>query len=135
MAPKPFYRPRDVDALIPQLETIFAHIDDCRRRASALSAEAVVVEGKPSIDSAIQSRVEFLLSAVEDDVEHIQRLGGIPKDLDQGLVDFPAQIEGQDAWLCWKRGEAKVRYWHALNQGFEERQTLRRSEPPPTTFH
>lgn len=46
------------------------------------------------------------------------------KDLDAGLVDFPHHRDGQIVFLCWKRGEARIEYWHDLESGFAGRQPL-----------
>jgi len=46
------------------------------------------------------------------------------KDLDRGLVDFPAFIGGKEVLLCWKRGESDVEYWHDLDAGFEGREKI-----------
>ena len=81
-----------------------------------------------------RSQVEFLLEAIEDDVEFIFSLGGVMKDLEAGLVDFPAEIKGEEAWLCWRRGEKKVRFWHSIDQGFNQRQLLGRADNH-TTLH
>ena len=52
-----------------------------------------------------------------------------------GLVDFPGNVDGQDVWLCWKRGETKVNFWHPLDAGYNERQSLQRSENRTGTTH
>ncbi|MFA5974615.1 MAG: DUF2203 domain-containing protein [Elusimicrobiota bacterium] len=129
---KKHFTPRDIEQLIPKLEKIFEHIDSCRRRVGILvtpveplKAPADPVERvSPPL---IRSQVEFLLEAVQDNVDHISTLGGIAKDLDTGLVDFPGRVEGEEVWLSWKRGEKKVRYWHLQDQGIEELQTLPQS--------
>ena len=46
------------------------------------------------------------------------------KDLDEGLLDFPAQKDGEDVLLCWKVGEPEVAYWHSLEEGFAGRKPL-----------
>jgi hypothetical protein len=46
------------------------------------------------------------------------------KDLDRGLIDFPAFIGGKEVFLCWKKGEADVEYWHDLDAGFEGRERI-----------
>ena len=46
------------------------------------------------------------------------------KDLDAGLVDFPARREGVDVLLCWRLGEDEVGYWHGLEEGFSGRKPL-----------
>jgi hypothetical protein len=46
------------------------------------------------------------------------------KDMDEGLVDFPARHAGRDILLCWKVGEPAVSYWHGLDEGFAGRKPL-----------
>lgn len=46
------------------------------------------------------------------------------RDPEQGLLDFPAEIEGSPAFLCWRFGEDKVAYWHPRNTGFADRRPL-----------
>jgi hypothetical protein len=46
------------------------------------------------------------------------------KDLDEGLLDFPARKDKEDVLLCWKVGEPVVAYWHSLEEGFAGRKPL-----------
>jgi hypothetical protein len=46
------------------------------------------------------------------------------RDIDRGLVDFPALRDGQEIYLCWEEGEAEIAYWHPLDSGFGGRQAL-----------
>jgi hypothetical protein len=46
------------------------------------------------------------------------------RDVNTGLVDFPSMVEGQEAWLCWRLGEAEVAYWHPEGEGFDSRRPL-----------
>jgi hypothetical protein len=57
-------------------------------------------------------------------VEGIQELGGVVKDLGEGLVDFPARREGEDVLLCWKLGEDEITHWHGMEEGFAGRKPL-----------
>ena len=50
--------------------------------------------------------------------------GAIVKDLDDGLVDFPALRGGEEVLLCWRLGEDEVAYWHGLEEGFAGRKRL-----------
>jgi hypothetical protein len=47
------------------------------------------------------------------------------KDIDNGLIDFPATRFGSKVYLCWKLGEAEVMYWHDLQSGFKGRRSLK----------
>ena len=50
--------------------------------------------------------------------------GALVKDLDEGLVDFPAQREGEEVLLCWRLGEDEISFWHGLEEGFSGRRPL-----------
>jgi hypothetical protein len=46
------------------------------------------------------------------------------KDLEIGLVDWPAWHENRQIWLCWRYGETEVGYWHDMNTGFSGRRPV-----------
>lgn len=46
------------------------------------------------------------------------------KDMDRGLIDFPAEVDGQEALLCWHVGEGRIGYWHSPDDGFAGRKPL-----------
>ena len=46
------------------------------------------------------------------------------KDMDRGLIDFPAEVDGQDALLCWHVGEPRIAFWHSPDDGFAGRRPL-----------
>lgn len=54
----------------------------------------------------------------------LRSMGILLRDLDTGLVDFPAHLEGEPAFLCWRLGEDAVRYWHPRDRGFSSRRPL-----------
>ena len=57
-------------------------------------------------------------------VNRIHGVGALVKDLDEGLVDFPAQHAGEEVLLCWKLGEERVAFWHGADEGFAGRKPL-----------
>ena len=46
------------------------------------------------------------------------------RDLDRGLIDFPALRAGREVYLCWEEGEDEVAFWHDLDTGYGGRQPL-----------
>src|SRR4051812_42994029 len=109
MTEKRYFTAPEIDLLIPQLERIFSHIETCKARAEELAAQTLG-KGDASLikdvaqSQVLRSQVEFLLGAVEEDIKEIQKMGGLTKDLDLGLVDFLGDVGGRDVWLCWRRG-------------------------------
>ncbi|MGD0712724.1 MAG: DUF2203 domain-containing protein [Gaiellaceae bacterium] len=57
-------------------------------------------------------------------VDEIAEHGAEVKDLDEGLIDFPALRRGETVLLCWKLGEDEIRYWHRVEDGFAGRRPL-----------
>ena len=58
--------------------------------------------------------------------------GGIEvKSVEQGLLDFPAYIEGVDAYWCWQAGEPEIEWWHPRDSGFGGRRRVAGSEGSP----
>ncbi len=70
------------------------------------------------------AEVEREAAEVAACVRRIGELGVQVKDLDQGLVDFPARRRGEDVLLCWRVGEDEVAFWHGLEEGFAGRKPL-----------
>ena len=46
------------------------------------------------------------------------------RDLDRGLIDFPAVRDGEEVYLCWEEGEDEIGFWHELDAGHAGRQPL-----------
>ena len=54
----------------------------------------------------------------------LQEAEVVLRDLDRGLVDFPAIRDDREVYLCWVEGEDEIRYWHDLEAGFAGREPL-----------
>jgi hypothetical protein len=72
----------------------------------------------------VQDELDEQVAGIARSVARIHELGALVKDLDQGLVDFPARRQGEDVLLCWRVGEEEVGYWHGLEEGFSGRKPL-----------
>jgi hypothetical protein len=72
----------------------------------------------------VQDELETDSERLRAYVEELRELGVEPKDGPEGLVDFPAVMDGRAVYLCWKLGESEVLYWHDLEAGFRGRQPL-----------
>jgi len=46
------------------------------------------------------------------------------KDIDRGLIDFPAIISGREVFLCWEQDEEDIEFWHDLESGYAGRERL-----------
>ena len=54
----------------------------------------------------------------------LQEADIVVRDIDRGLIDFPAILGGEEVYLCWELGEDAIAYWHDLETGYRGRQPL-----------
>jgi hypothetical protein len=78
--------------------------------------------------NAAQTELVGLADAALACVERLEDLGVVLKDLDLGLLDFPAERDGDEVLLCWKVGEDAVTTWHGLEEGYAGRKPIDWSE-------
>jgi hypothetical protein len=131
--PPRYFTPEDANAALdevrPLAEKLVAHRRRLERAAQERAEIAARVAGNGGgLDVArvagLDTRIERARAGIARCVNGIHALGAIVKDLDQGLVDFPAQHDGEEVLLCWRVGEPDVDYWHGLDEGFAGRKRL-----------
>ena len=64
------------------------------------------------------------LAGMQDILAEFQQRQILIKDLERGLVDFPAIIGGKEVFLCWEQDEEDIEFWHDLDTGFSGREKL-----------
>lgn len=57
----------------------------------------------------------------------INELGCRVTDVEMGLVDFPARVDGRDVYLCWQMEESEVGFFHGIDEGYTGRRPLPQS--------
>ncbi len=67
-----------------------------------------------------------LQTQIKEHLQELEDLGCYYKDwtFDIGLVDFPAFIEGQPVYLCWRSDEEDIRYFHSVNETYNSRKAI-----------
>ena len=129
-----YFSVADVEALIPALTRLMKRV---------MAAHAETTEAKMRLQGEQQrialagggvldrkawrvdlERIERLTAEVQQGLGEIVELGGAPKDLGLGLVDFLHLREGHEVNLCWKYGESEIRHWHGLDEGYAGRKPL-----------
>ncbi len=73
---------------------------------------------------ALAREVEELQEELRSYEAELRQLGCVCKDPREGLVDFPAELDGRVVFLCWKLGEDEIGHWHEVDAGFAGRQTV-----------
>ncbi len=87
-----------------------------------------IIEIKQATESIPETEMPEAMRKLESEVQKLEDLGCVLKDVNQGLVDIPAVRLGKRVWLCWKLGESSVAFWHGLQDGFAGRQRVNESE-------
>ena len=116
----------EANQILPQVRALVGQVLQARQKIVDAHPELA-----PMLDRAIGNGgskkagdmvVEF--KRIEDNVQALQSLGCILKDIATGLVDFPSIRNGREVLLCWKYNEPQVLYWHDLQSGFAGRQPI-----------
>jgi hypothetical protein len=74
--------------------------------------------------AALRVEHQHLAESLKTSLNRILETGCVIKDLDVGLLDFPAVIDNEDVYLCWKLGEDRIRFYHRQDEGFAGRKPL-----------
>jgi hypothetical protein len=69
-------------------------------------------------------RMQALVDQMQATVARIDSWGITLRDIETGLIDFPALVNGRQVWLCWRLGGGPVDWWHELDTGLSGRQRL-----------
>ena len=101
------------------LRTLQRQLEEFRTRASR---DGGAMPGEDL--SRARQESDRLRATIRDTAEEVQALGCLVKDLDVGLVDFPALRRRERVLLCWRLGEDRIRFWHGLEEGFAGRKPL-----------
>ncbi|GAP64265.1 hypothetical protein ARMA_2688 [Ardenticatena maritima] len=110
----PLLRPR-VEALLKLRGEILHH-------RSEVLAIVEGAEGEGGSRSATEMADRF--RRMQMLVESIQRFGVVVRDVNSGLIDFPAERHGQRVYLCWQYGEPRILYWHEEHVGYAGRRSI-----------
>jgi hypothetical protein len=115
----------EANALLPRLSALLDQLSDSKDELTDAEAHEALSNAAPANGGGVQGRqvgVAFL--EVRRLLETLEQSGIVLRDIDRGLVDFPAVIEGREVYLCWERGEDEVAYWHDLDGGYGGREPL-----------
>ncbi len=86
-----------------------------------LSADAI---GNDATVRRIRLRMQGVVDQMQAGVVRLEDWGVTLRDIESGLIDFQALVNGRPVCLCWRLGEDDVGWWHELDAGFGGRRTL-----------
>lgn len=135
--PGRLFTPQDANdalAVVRPLAELLVGLRHTWRTANARRAElGAVVQGNggglgTSDFAELEAELEAVGAEIERCLAQLDEAGVQVKDLDSGLLDFPARHEGREILLCWQVGEDRVAYWHGIEEGFAGRKPIEQVE-------
>jgi hypothetical protein len=119
------FTPEEANALLPRLNEMLLALRSSKDELTDAEAHEALSESAPGNGGGVEGKqvgvafleVRRLFGAIEES-------GIVLRDIDRGLVDFPAVIDGREVYLCWELGEDDVAYWHDLDSGYRGREPL-----------
>lgn len=125
---------QQAEELIPSLREWLPEAIDAKKQAVEADGELrkivarIQVMGGMELNPARVNRFkhtkEEAVKKLQDAMEQIEESGCVVKDLDIGLIDFPAMLGEQQVYLCWKLGEPRIEFWHGIHEGFAGRKPI-----------
>ena len=115
----------EANALLPQLTELLGQLREAKNELTDSEAHEALSDAAPSNGGGEEGRqvgVAFL--EVRRLLETIEQSGIVLRDIDRGLVDFPAVLDETEVLLCWELGEDEVGFWHDLDAGYGGREPL-----------
>jgi len=116
---KRLFTPGDAERTLPLVRQIVADVLETGRRIREQDREADAEE------------IAALESDLEEHLRELEAIGCFYKDWNfaVGLVDFPAEIDGQTVFLCWRSDESELGWYHPVEEGYRGRRPLPRTSP------
>lgn len=113
---------RTLDVIRPMMEEV---VTICRKIIADQPEIWPAIErsvgngGNPALNKLVR---EF--ERLDELLHRVQETGVLIKDIEIGLLDFPALRNDKEVYLCWKVGEDRIAYWHEIEAGFAGRQPI-----------
>jgi hypothetical protein len=119
------YTREEANLLLPQIRKWLEQLNRLRedlhcyeKRLSGLTERGNDLGGE-TVNNWIRALADLQATLAE-----FQRREILIKDLERGLLDFPALIGGKEVFLCWEADEEAVEFWHDLETGYGGRERL-----------
>jgi hypothetical protein len=119
------YTREEARELLPRVREWLQKINDLRERLDKYNLRIVSMAtegqdlGGETVNQSIKAAAEIRELLLE-----FQKREILLKDLERGLVDFPALIGGREVFLCWEKDEDDIEFWHDIDSGYAGRERL-----------
>jgi hypothetical protein len=112
-------------ALIPQLRAWLEQLAELRRTLEKYDQRlsSLMHDGSDAGGDAVNTWIRTV-AAMHELLGEFRSREILIKDIERGLVDFPAVIGGREVFLCWEKDEETIEHWHELDAGYAGRERL-----------
>jgi hypothetical protein len=115
----------EANALLDGLRPLLRQLREASEQLTDAEAHALLAEAASANGGGTPGRqVGEAFLEVRRLLGAIQSSGIVLRDIDRGLIDFPAIREGEEIYLCWELDEERVSWWHGLDTGYSGRLPL-----------
>ena len=122
---KKHYTRDQARALLPQIRQWLKQLSALRRKLSECDQRlASLTAGGNDVGGETVNRWVRVAADVKATLAEFQRREIQIKELDRGLIDFPAILNGKEVFLCWEQDEEDIEFWHDLHSGYAGRERL-----------
>jgi hypothetical protein len=119
------YTREEARALLPQLRTWLAGLEELRLELEKNDQRlAGLMTGGQDVGGELVNQSVRLLGRMKGLFLEFERREIIVKNLQRGLLDFPAIVGEREVFLCWEKDEEDVEYWHDIDSGYAGREPL-----------
>ena len=119
------YTREEAQALLPQVRKWLEQLDHSRERLLKYDKRlsALMEPGRDAGGDLVNSWARTMAD-FRSALDEFQKREILIKDIDRGLLDFPAIIGGKEVFLCWEKDEEDIEFWHDLDTGYAGRERL-----------
>ena len=117
-----------------EIEPFLVEAMDCRKKLAGLETDLAAVSARIMMMggvivpyeklASLRVQHQHLADTLKTALNRILETGCLIKDLEVGLLDFPALINNEEVYLCWRLGEDRIRFYHRQDEGFAGRKPL-----------
>jgi hypothetical protein len=119
------YSHDEANAALPWVIESLAAMRDASRRLTDAEARAAIATGAATNGGGLHGKqVGQAFLELQAGAAAFEERGIVLRDLDRGLIDFPAIRDGREVYLCWTSEETAIGYWHDLDAGYDGREAL-----------
>jgi hypothetical protein len=119
------YSVEEANDLIPRVKPVLQKLRDAKDELTDSEAHEVLSDSAPGNGGGPPGQqVGEAFLEVRRLLAALQEAGIVVRDIDRGLIDFPAIRDDEEIYLCWELGEDAIEYWHDLEAGYRGRQPL-----------